>query len=397
MRSIETDGAPAGGPRVARDVRSIAAALGIGSIGLLSIGMQPLMLVALVAEHRIADGAVGAIAAVEVVAIAIGSLVGLRLLRRISATILALLAAAGFAATGLVLILAQLGTTILIDRMAAGLCEGMMVSVALVTVAAAARPERLSAIFVTGQTILQLLGALAVPWLPWPRLVSDKGYALLVAASLVVACLAFSVAPPRETAATVDRGRPISRASKAALVASGAYQGGFIAVWVHLGLWAGDAGFSQAAASRIVALALLCQILGGAAAARWSGRISNKGVILTASAVQIASTLLLVAAPVAAPAAYGWSALFFGLAMFTVPSFTGLLVELDPQRLAVTYTAAAQLIGAAAVPALASLFVRPGAAGGALLTGCGALALNGALVLAALRLARRGPRKTDRL
>jgi hypothetical protein len=80
---------------------------------------------------------------------------------------------------------------------------------------------------------------------------------------------------------------------------------------------------------------------------------------------------------------YAVSAAFGFLWLFALPSFTGLLIEVDPARRAVLYIAAAQLAGSAALPSVAALFVTPSDIGGAFRFGLAAFAL--AVVLTSIR------------
>ena len=365
------------------DPLQTAAALSVGSIGLLSLGLQPLLLEPLVAADQIAEGMVGLIATVEVVSIAIGSLVGLRLLRLMTCKALTMLGALGFAASGLVLIFFRLGHGIVLDRAAAGLFEGTLVSVALVVVARAPNPQRLSALFLTGQTLLQLTGALLLSRLTWPRDEISRGYCVLVVAALVAACLSCLVPPAVPAGVKASDPYPLSNRARLALVASGFYQAAIIAIWVHLGLWLADQGVAPEMIGRAVALALACQIVGGAIAARIGSKSKGFAIIVSAASLQAAATVTLMAAPISLISIYAWCALFFGLALFTMPSFTSVLVQLDPQRRAVTYTGAVQLAGAAAGPAIASQFVYAGSTDGAFYSGCVALMLAVVLLLPA--------------
>jgi hypothetical protein len=55
---------------------AIATAMWVGTAALMVLGIQPIFLAALVAEHRITDMVLGRLATVEVLAIAVGSAIG---------------------------------------------------------------------------------------------------------------------------------------------------------------------------------------------------------------------------------------------------------------------------------------------------------------------------------
>src|ERR1700724_142045 len=62
--------------------RGLSASLAVGSIGLLIFGVQPVLFGGLVAEGRLRDEGVGPLVTVELLAIALGSLLGGRALKR---------------------------------------------------------------------------------------------------------------------------------------------------------------------------------------------------------------------------------------------------------------------------------------------------------------------------
>jgi hypothetical protein len=75
--------------------------------------------------------------------------------------------------------------------------------------------------------------------------------------------------------------------------------------------------------------------------------------------------------------------------MFALPSFTGLLIALDPERRAVLYFAAAQLLGSAVVPMIGASLVGPRDVEGALYLGMGSFAAAAACSVASVVLHRR--------
>jgi MFS transporter, DHA1 family, inner membrane transport protein len=135
----------------------VAAALWIGSVGLLILGLQPVLLGALFDEHRINLDELGLVATAEIIAIGIGSAVATMLfstrhLRVKSAILLVALAALDAAMSS-----AQSANAILIVRTLAGVVEGGMVAVSIELIARSRHPERIGGVFLTLQTLAQCL------------------------------------------------------------------------------------------------------------------------------------------------------------------------------------------------------------------------------------------------
>ena len=354
---------------------NVASALGLGSVGLLILGIQPVVLEPLVRFGRLDEASLGSVATIEILTIAIGSVVGARLLRPLPARVVVLASLLPFAAanvamhwlTGLIPLLAA--------RALSGLSGGMLVGLAVVAIARGQRPERLSAAFLVMQTLMQLCLAALIPTIAQHLLPADIGFialALLGVASLpALLFLPLRLAPPRLATGVPA---PVDATAWVALAGCGAYLVAIVAVWAYFGVWEHQIGMSEQAIGTTAALSLGAQVL-GAAAAGWLGPLlSSRPALLLTGALQISVVLGLL--HWSAPAAQIALALAFGfLWLFALPLQTRLLIDVDPTRRAVLHLAAAQLTGSAAGPTLAGLFVTTGRVDGALWTGVVVLAV----------------------
>jgi len=348
---------------------NVASTLWLGSLGLLILGIQPVVLEPLVRFGRIDEAALGSVATAEILAIAIGSVLGARLLRSIPARAVALSGLLPFAAANLAMHWLTGLVPLLVARAVSGLAGGMWVGLAIVAIARGRRPERLSAAFLVAQTLIQLCLAALIPNLAqrlFPADVGFVGLALLGSASVpVVLLLPPRLAPPRPR---TGHSTAIQAEAWIALAGCGAYLMAIVAVWAYFGVWEHQIGVSEQAVGTMAALSLAAQVL-GAAAAGWLGHLlASRRSLLSLGMLQAAVVLGML--HWSEPLAQVGLALAFGfLWLFALPLQTRLLIEVDPARQVVLHLAAVQLSGSAAGPLLAGLFVTAGRVDGALWTG----------------------------
>jgi predicted MFS family arabinose efflux permease len=369
---------------------NVASALWLGSIGLLILGIQPVVLEPLVRFGRLGEASLGSVATIEILTIAIGSVVGARLLGPLPARAVALagllpVAAANLAMhwlTGLIPLLAA--------RALSGLSGGVLVGLAVVAIARGRRPERLSAVFLVTQTLVQLCLAALIPTMAQRLLPADIGFIALALLGFVSLPALFFL-PPHLTPPRLSTGVPVSVGPTAwvALAGCGAYLLAVVAVWAYFGVWEHQIGMSEQVIGTTAALSLAAQVL-GAAAAGWLGPVvSSRPALLVTGTLQIAVVLGLLhwsaqAAQIALALAFGF------LWLFALPLQTRLLIDVDPSRRAVLHLAAAQLAGGAAGPTLAGLFVTAGRVDGALWTVVVVLAFAVFMLGFAVRRSERG-------
>ena len=151
--------------------RAIGAALVIGSVGLIILGVQPIV-GALLDQHLISLDEVGVVAMGEIITLGLGVAIGdvaLPISHHKLITALAALVAAGFDVGTL---FASNFAGFALTRIADGFAEGVLLWVATNTIVRTAKPDRLVAIFMVVQTLAQsgmaaLLASLVVPRGGW--------------------------------------------------------------------------------------------------------------------------------------------------------------------------------------------------------------------------------------
>lgn len=339
------------------DRRTLTTSLLIGSCALLVLGVQPMLLGALVQEGRIADSQVGNLVTIEMLGIVLGSLVGIGMLRRIGARIVIGGAGITLAAANIAM-LGQSGMLLLAPiRAATGLTEGILVAAALVAISRVARVERASAIFLAAQTLLQAAVAGTLPSLPIAHSRSDVALLALAVAG-VIAAVAVAALPPelRPAAPDAERGA-LTPASLTALLGAGLFLGAIVSVWSYLGLWLIHYGYPPAFEGTAVALCLVSQVIGALVAARFGERLPTQKTIAACALIGALLSALFFLFHGSAAAIIAISMAFGFVWLFTLPFFAGWLIEIDPARRAVLYLTAFQLGGAALLPSLAGVAV----------------------------------------
>ncbi len=347
--------------------RPLAAALSIGAIALLILGVQPIVLGALVEQHLITLPGVGVVAMGEIIALGIGVALGDALLpvswQRATAVVAALLAAALNLAT----VQAQGDAAFVALRAAAGLAEGLLVWVATVSIVRAATPDRVTAVFMVLQALAQIALAAALALWVLPAAGWQGGFVAMAATCLLVLPLAAalpvsaSLAPAADAqcAATATARLRWSPSTLAPLLVAFLQMSAIGALWAYLEPLALRAGLDAHAAQLQTSWVLGMQIVGGLAAIYWVRRLS-----VTATLTLGSVALCLVAAAmyrVPGNAALGFAAVCvaFGFAwMFLMPFHVGLALRADAQGRVAVLVPAAQLIGSACGPLLASLLLH---------------------------------------
>ncbi len=366
----------------------IAAFLIVGSVGLLIAGVQPVVLGALVNEHRLSAASLGWTTTVEFLTIGAGvSLAGMFLkpetirIQVIVAAILTLIAN--------VVVRQQSGLFIFCDRALAGLFEGGLVWATTLMIARSSTPARWAAIYLVTQGVAQLGFAAIVPAALMRAYGADGGfYALAVTCG--VAAIAASALPDRmqalgATAAGKDR-QPIPALAFLSLLGVALIFAFFIGLFAYLTQLGAQAKLTEEQSGYAVALAVGISILGSGAAALIAKRLSYFVVFLICLPANAGALLVFAQLPhpLVFFAASGVFGFFWGLFMpFQMP----FVIESDPSRRAVLLVPGIQAVGGAAGPLICSFFVSNIDARGALVV-CAACFLGSFVIATGLHVHR---------
>ena len=345
----------AGAPAASR--RDVTIALTVGVVALLIAGLQPVVLGGLESEGRLTASQIGLAATVELLALGLTCGLAAAFLKpdRVRLKLaLACMAHAG-AMFGTCLVA---GVAVIAMRGAAGVFAGLMLWAAISTITRAERPERLSGVFVTVQTLAQLvlaavLPATVVPWFGINGALEALGViSMLTAVAALAGANSYSPLPKAEKDVGGIGLRPLL-----GLAACFLFMAFIVALWVYLEPLAELSGMSAKQAGLAVAVALGMQVAGGAAATLAARRWQRPGIVLLAvGALNGGILAILFGAPQAA-LFMGAVAVFGFLWLFALPFQTLLLIQLDPTRRAAMQLGTAQLLGSSFGPLVASFVV----------------------------------------
>lgn len=347
--------------------RPLAAALSIGAIALLILGVQPIVLGALVEQRLITLPGVGVVAMGEIIALGIGVALGDALLpvswQRATAIVAALLAAALNLAT----VQAQGDTAFVALRAAAGLAEGVLVWVATVSIVRAATPDRVTAVFMVLQALAQIALAAALALWVLPAAGWKGGFVAMAATCLLVLPLAAALpaaasqAPAAGAQCTTTATARLrwSPATLAPLLVAFLQMSAIGALWAYLEPLALRAGLDAHAAQLQTSWVLGMQIVGGLAAIYWVRRLSVTATLTLGSLALCLVAAAMYRVPGAPALGFAAVCVAFGFAwMFLMPFHVGLALRADAQGRVAVLVPAAQLIGSACGPLLASLLLH---------------------------------------
>jgi hypothetical protein len=367
-------------------VLSAAAAIYLGSMSMLMVGVMPALLGALADAGRLSDAGIGLCATLESLMIGVSAgLCGaflkprhLRLVAGASALALGLLDLASMPVSGL---------GIMIARTLAGIPEGILLWITVGMIARSQTPERIAGFFWTSLVSGQLLLAIVFVYVI-PHFGPEGGFAALAITAFTG--IAAALYTPRVYAPLEGEeagGLPPLR-GWIALLATLIYTAASGAVMVYLQPMTHEAGLSADVARTALWVSLAAQVIGGMSATALAGRVHYFPVFIAGAIVFIASWYLFTIHPPAwlfllANATSGFVLVLIG--PFLVP----MTIEADPSRRTAMQSGATQLLAGALGPLLASFVVDQREVFGVILLGAGliigGLALMTVLHVMALR------------
>lgn len=330
--------------------------MGVGINSLMFAGILPVLLGALADEHRLNASGIGLTAMAEALAMGL-STAAMGLIRRPERLrLIAVVASLAVAALNLTAMGAS-EVMLIVLRGATGASEGVLLWITVSMIARTVTPERWAGVFFTTQTLAQLLLAIALAAVFVPLYGANGVFGALGALAvlgIVPALLSptrFAPLPVRAEESELPPPRGwVALGASLIFVSAGAAVGVYVQPLAH------QAGLGGGVARTAVWIALAAQVAGGALATSLAGRVRYFTVFIITSVVYLAvwasfSQPLIAWVFIAANAASGLVGLFLG--PFLVP----MTIDADPSRRAAMQSGAAQLLGAALGPLLASQVV----------------------------------------
>jgi hypothetical protein len=349
-----------GGKWLGRDIKplEIFAILFVGSVGILIAGLQPQLLGALAAEGRLTDTELGRAATAELLAIGLAAGIAGGMLKP---TYLRWWGAGASLALMVIDILmrGEAHTTIILNRAAAGVAEGILLWIPVSMIARSTTPGRWSGIFLAVQTLWQFFYSELLPATVMVKSGATGGFYALAATSLVSAAVAFllpkSFGPLPHEAEDKPAGA-ISFRAYAALASVFLFMAFIVGFWSYFEPISAQAHHPEYVYNQAASLSLFAQVAGAFLASFIAGRVSFFPIILFSTIANLA--ILAVVATMPGPAIFIALAAVFGfLWLFLLPFQVPMVIEADPTRRAAVLMPGAQLMGAALGPMLCSFAV----------------------------------------
>jgi MFS transporter, DHA1 family, inner membrane transport protein len=336
--------------------RHIAAALAIGTLAVLMIGLQPILLGELVERQVVSLEGVGLVAMGEIVGLGLGIVLGDALLPWSRLRLIALASALVSVALDLATLWAHGDGQMLAVRAAAGLAEGVLVWGATGVIVRTRDPARLGGVFFVTQTIAQaVVGALlanaVLPHGGW-----KAGFAALAGLTLLALPLAF-IQPARlqPLAPPAASGFRWSASTALPLVMVFLQLAAIGAFWAYLEPLGKAAGLDARAAQTLISGVLVMQVLGGLAA---TVAVRRLPVLPTLAAGSVLLAVFAVGSQGGGALVFGLACAAFGFAwLFLFPFQIAVAFRVDPSGRLAMLVPAAQLLGSAFGPLVGSLLV----------------------------------------
>lgn len=339
--------------------RAWAFALSIGSIALLMLGLQPLILGELLESGRVSLEGVGIVAMAEIVGLGLGVLLGDLALPLSRLRAMTALAALGAGAADLLTLRTSGDMGFALTRSVAGLGEGVLVWSCTGVLVRSANPERKGGVFFVLQTASQGIAGLALARWVIPMHGWAGGFVLLAMLTWLAAVLATGLPrgldPLNEKSAgsfswSVRRAMPLA-VSFLVMASLGS-------LWAYVEPLGKAAGFESMGIQTLIAAGLGMQVIGGVLGSVLVRRLPAR------STLSICSLMLALSAYGVGNVSSGGLTTFSMLCgvftfvwLFIAPFQIGLAFGADSTGRVASLIPAAQLFGVAFGPLVASLLV----------------------------------------
>jgi hypothetical protein len=347
----------------------------VGIVGVLFAGVGPLLLGGLEANGRLSAAQLGQAGTVELLTMGVaaalaGPLLGVQRLKLVAVVCGLVWAAMNFATTRVS------GDMLTLVRALAGVPSGVLIWLITGLIVRSPRPAQFSGLYLTVQTLAQLLVVAGISAFVLKPFGVDGGFLCLAVIGLASALAGLAVPTafaPLHDAETGPKGLPPAR-GWVALFAAFCFQAFILAAWIYVEPLSRQSGHPEGTAGLAISLSLAAQVVGGTAATIVAGRLSWFWALMGSIGVAILMLGVFYLRP-QAPVFLAASAAFGFVWMFASPFLTPLAIEADTTRRAAMLGPGAALLGCSAGPFLASLMVSDSDVRGSLVLGAVVAAL----------------------
>ncbi|MFS2199013.1 SDR family NAD(P)-dependent oxidoreductase [Pseudomonas sp. Pseusp3] len=341
--------------------KHLVAALTLGSVAVLMVGLQPLLLGELLAANRLSLEGVGLVAMGEIVALGLGVIVGDLMRLMMNLRFITIMAAVFTAALDIMTTTTTGDAGLLIVRALAGLTEGLLLWGAVSLIVRGPHPDRVSGLFMVVQTLAQGIIAAVLAFWVLPRQSVSGGFVLLAAlslASVLLVCWQPARLAPLASHAGQAQGFSWQRSHLLLMAVVFIQLSAIGALWAYLEPLGKYAGLDAQSAQAMISGTLFMQVVGGCCGILLVRRVSEFKLLATAavllggiaagmyfSADQGAKTFLI------------FSGLFGLVYLVLTPFQVRIALSLDPSGRVAVLVPGMQLLGCAFGPLVASQWV----------------------------------------
>jgi|SRR5450830_966864 len=340
--------------------RNIAAALSIGTIAVLMVGLQPILLGELVESHTVTLEGIGIVAMGEIIALGLGVLISEMLLPLRQLKLITIVAAILAMLADLATTFATGDTKVALVRTIAGFAEGILVWGTTSIIVQTENPDRVGGIFFVIQTIAQAgLGALlaiaVIPQSGW-----QGGFTVLAVLSLfpcaIVFLLPVYLAPLEEKSTS---GFTWSVATVLPLIIVFFQLAATGAFWAYAEPLGKNVGFDAQAAQTMLSGVLVMQVIGGLVAT-FAVRHFNAIPVLVFGTIVLGSSVLMThGMRIGNTVSFAVACAVFGFSwLLLLPFQIKLAFRADSTGRVATLVPAFQLLGSAFGPMIVSLAIQ---------------------------------------
>ena len=340
----------------------LAAAMSLGSVALLMIGLQPLLLGELVATHRITLEGVGLVAMGEIVGLGCGVLLGDVIGSRATLRTISMFSALLTACLDIMTTMGGDGDFyIAAVRSLAGLAEGLVLWGTVSLIVRAREPDRSSGVFVVVQTIAQAVIAAALASWIIPGRGVNGGFELLAILSMLSIILVFRlpVRLPMHKIAELSTGPFVFRIKHGLLLGAVFCQFAALgAMWAYMESLGSYAGLNTQDTQLLISGVLFMQVVGGCLGVVLVRRLSEYRVLIVVAIILVAIALGVYWSTTQNTFRFSALAGLFGVVYLMLTPFQiRLALALDPGGRVAVLVPGMQLLGSAFGPLVGSLWV----------------------------------------
>ncbi|WP_223508329.1 MULTISPECIES: SDR family NAD(P)-dependent oxidoreductase [unclassified Pseudomonas] len=342
--------------------KNLSAALALGSIAVLMVGLQPLLLGELLAQNRLSLEGVGLVAMGEILSLGLGVVLG-DLLRSVFSlrliTIVAILAASGMD-------LITANTTgdgaLALTRALAGLAEGLLLWGTVNLIVQGPAPDRVAGVFMVVQTLGQaLVAAVLAYWILPIQSASSYGFVflgVLTAASLVLVRWQPVRLANQQEKRTDDAGFGWGLNHLLLLGLAFMQLSAIGGLWAYLEPLSKYVGLDAQSAQLLISGTLLMQVLGGCVAIVLVRRVSDFSLLAVAAFLLGGIALSMYFSADMGVSVFLVLCGAFGLVWLMLTPFqVRIALQIDPSGRIAALVPGMQLLGCAFGPFIASQWV----------------------------------------